>query len=646
MFLHLRCLTPSLAACPPGFTSEDFTAFVKAIIPIVGDENLSIVSADTELQDGDYVNPCKAHDMHAVYDIEFFISCAVVHPRTVPEVQEIMRLCNKMQMPVWPYFVGRNTGYGGAAPRVPGTLGMELGSHMNRIHEVNLDGAYALVEPGVTFFGLYDHLVKTGLDEQLWLDVPDLGGSIIGNTLERGVGYTPYGDHFMMHCGMEVVLPDGTLVRTGMGSLPDPASQNSNLSADQQPPNKAWQLFNYGFGPYNDGLFDDDLGAIVDIIRPLRLQMVLQNVPTIRNILLDAAVAGDKASYTDKTSPLSDDELDAIAAKLDLGRWNYYGAVYGPEPIRSFMVEAIKGAFLKIPGSKFFLPEDRTEPHSVLKTRAKTLQGIPSLDELRWVSWLPNGAHLFFSPIAKISGKDAELQYRVTKRRFAEAGLDFIGTFTIDMREMHHIVCVVFNREDPQQRLRARWLTRQLIQDCAEHGWGEYRTHLALMDQIAGTYNFNNSSQMKLNETIKNALDPNGILAPGKNGIWPAKYDKKAWSPGASTASHSATYQYSAIQLRILFSVIRPKRCLATSPPSLQGKKRTACDRCSLRKTACDSKVPCRNCSKANEPCTYQYFISGIGDEAGTSAKPASAVYMSERTIFVTIKLSLSNHQA
>ncbi|KAH6669614.1 vanillyl-alcohol oxidase [Verticillium dahliae] len=58
-------------------------------------------------------------------------------------------------------------------PRVPGTLGMELGRHMNQIHEVNVDGAYALVELGVTFFSLYDHLVKTGLDEQLWLDAKE-----------------------------------------------------------------------------------------------------------------------------------------------------------------------------------------------------------------------------------------------------------------------------------------------------------------------------------------------------------------------------------------------------------------------------------------------------------------------------------------
>lgn len=56
--------------------------------------------------------------------------------------------------------------------------------------------------------------------ENVWLDVPDLGGgSIIGNAAERGVGYTPYGDHWMMHCGLEAVLPNGELVRTGMGAL-------------------------------------------------------------------------------------------------------------------------------------------------------------------------------------------------------------------------------------------------------------------------------------------------------------------------------------------------------------------------------------------------------------------------------------------
>lgn len=57
-----------------------------------------------------------------------------------------------------------------------------------------------------------------------------------------------------MHCGLEVVLPDGSLVRTGMGALPPP-NVDSSLPADEQPANDCWQLFNYGFGPYNDGIF-------------------------------------------------------------------------------------------------------------------------------------------------------------------------------------------------------------------------------------------------------------------------------------------------------------------------------------------------------------------------------------------------------
>lgn len=44
------------------------------------------------------------------------------------------------------------------------------------------------------------------------------------------------------------------------------------------------------------------------------------------------------------------------------------------------------------------------------------------------------------------------------------------------------------------------------------------------MDQIAQTYNFNGHSLWKLNETIKDALDPKGILSPGKNGVWPKVY--------------------------------------------------------------------------------------------------------------------------
>lgn len=98
------------------------------------------------------------------------------------------------------------------------------------------------------------------------------------------------------------------------------------------------------------------------------------------------------------------------------------------------------------------------------------------------------------------------------------------------MREMHHIVCLVFDRKDPDSCRRAHRLISTLIDEAAARGWGEYRTHLALMDQIAGTYKFNDNAQMKLNTRIKDALDPKGILAPGKNGIWPKSYDPNAFA--------------------------------------------------------------------------------------------------------------------
>jgi (+)-pinoresinol hydroxylase len=61
------------------------------------------------------------------------------------------------------------------------------------------------------------------------------------------------------------------------------------------------------------------------------------------------------------------------------------------------------------------------------------------------------------------------------------------------------------------------------VQVGAEHGWGEYRTHVGFMSDVVRTYSFNNHSLLRLHETIKDALDPNGILSPGKSGIWPRR---------------------------------------------------------------------------------------------------------------------------
>jgi len=77
---------------------------------------------------------------------------------------------------------------------------------------------------------------------------------------------------------------------------------------------------------------------------------MVQNAPTIRNTLIDAAVLAPKAKYTSKTGVLNDEDIDKIAKEIGVGRWNVYGAMYGPKEMRDIQWEAIKSAFLTIPG--------------------------------------------------------------------------------------------------------------------------------------------------------------------------------------------------------------------------------------------------------------------------------------------------------
>lgn len=56
--------------------------------------------------------------------------------------------------------------------------------------------------------------------------------------------------------------------------------------------------------------------------------MIIQNVPTLRHILMDAGILGKRSDYTLDDGPIDDAGLEAISKKLNLGIWNFYGALY------------------------------------------------------------------------------------------------------------------------------------------------------------------------------------------------------------------------------------------------------------------------------------------------------------------------------
>jgi len=167
-----------------------------------------------------------------------YAASAVVMPTTVEEVQAVLAVANEHGVPLWTHGQGRNNGYGGGAPRVSGSVIVSL-RNMNRILEINEELGYACVEPGVRWFDLYEAIQAAG--HKLTVSIPDLGwGSVVGNTLDHGMSYMPYGVDQGAQCGMEVVLADGTVMRTGMGAMPG---------------NKSWHCYKRGLGPTPDQLF-------------------------------------------------------------------------------------------------------------------------------------------------------------------------------------------------------------------------------------------------------------------------------------------------------------------------------------------------------------------------------------------------------
>jgi hypothetical protein len=241
---------------PQGISKKAFLAAIDELKSSLGAQHVQL--NEKEVKNGWYMEHPNTHDMMPLMDSEEFIASAVVYPGSVEDVQLITRWANKHLIPLFPISIGRNLGYGGAAPRVRGSVTIDLGRRMNKILDINAEDYTCLVEPGVTFYALHEEIVRRGLQDKMWIDTPDLGGgSVVGNTLDRGVGYTPYGDHWACHSGLEVVLPTGELVRTGMGAL-----EGANT----------WQLFPYGFGPYNEYVSIYQLNTIEEERKLMQIQ--------------------------------------------------------------------------------------------------------------------------------------------------------------------------------------------------------------------------------------------------------------------------------------------------------------------------------------------------------------------------------------
>ena len=545
---------------PSGISEADFSSALEQFSTVVG--------SDWVFTDDDEVGLYRdAYSPLWGEDNEIMPSAAVA-PQTVEEVSAVVRIANQYKVPLYPISTGKNLGYGGSAPNLSGSVVLDL-KRMNQVLEVDDRRHFAIVEPGVSYFDLYRYIQERGL--KVWIDCPDPGwGSPIGNALDHGVGYTygHYRDHFNTHCGMEVVLPNGEIMRTGMGALPGA---------------ETWAEYRYGFGPSVDGLFSQGNFGVVtkmgfwlmpepeayisgivtvpkrnDIIPLVDIVNHLEHTGLIGHPRYGSPIAAQSRKPEVAKilqMPVRDQaaQLEPWAAANELGFFQCELQFYGPKETVQANWSYAQRLLSEMPGARFTTQHEYMFPLSEEEQEGahKVSFGIPNLEIFRGGARSdavpePWDGHFFFSPIIPKSG-EAVIQAQEVFGDAMASYKDFLITdgfgfnsairapSTWMYRAFVYIMGFDISRSDQEYNKRIRELAFHLIQVAGENGWGEYRAPPILQDAVMDEYSYNDYALRRFSETLKDAVDPNGIISAGRGGIWPRHLRNKGKLAKSST---------------------------------------------------------------------------------------------------------------
>jgi len=525
-------------------------AVISAFRQIVGDSHTLIDSSSLRRY-----RACTIPDQRRIP--------AVVRPASVEEVQQLVRVAAAHQVSLYPISTGNNWGYGSAQPARDDTVVLDLG-RMNRILEVNTELAYAVVEPGVTQQQLYAYLQERHIP--LWLNPTGAGPtcSILGNTLERGFGIGPNGDHFLAQCGMEVVLGTGEILRTGFGHFPAA---------------KTTHLYKWGVGPYLDGLFtqsnlgivtklgvwltptperfeacyltcnsEAQLGELIHAMRRLLSQGVFQGPVNLlhRNRVLIMLGQYPWQEMGGRT-PLSESVAARLAAQKRIGAWNGVGAICGSGAqvvaAKRTIRRALKGRVDRLT----FLSDDRL---ALLKRFPKTfsgllkmnvpdllktlensygmMKGVPSEVALSLSYWrnrqksppaapinpaLDRCGLMWFAPIIPMTSEDVRDFRSIIDPILTRHGLDTCITLTaVNERCFYCTLSILFDRDNPSEVAAAQACYAELHDACSRSGYIPYRLGLQSMAQETTK----DDVFWEVVGRLKTALDPAGVVSPGR----------------------------------------------------------------------------------------------------------------------------------
>lgn len=142
---------------------------------------------------------------------------AAIWAKDTEQISAILKIANKHRIPITPR--GAGTGLSGVTVPVQGGIVLDLG-RMNKILKISIPDRLTVVQPGVVYADLEEALKPSGFfypPDPASSKVATLGGNVATNA--GGVKGAKYGTTRDYVLALEVVLADGTILRTGAGVI-------------------------------------------------------------------------------------------------------------------------------------------------------------------------------------------------------------------------------------------------------------------------------------------------------------------------------------------------------------------------------------------------------------------------------------------
>jgi glycolate oxidase len=412
----------------------------------------------------------------------------VVLPETAEQVQRVVALCHAERVP----FVARGSGTGlsgGALPLPEGVL-IAL-TRLRRILEVDLENQRIVVEPGVTNLAVTQAVAAAGL-----YYAPDPSSqqvcSIGGNVAENSGGAHCFKYGFTAHhvLGLEVVLPDGSLVHLGGAALDAPG----------------YDLVGAFVGS------EGTLGVVTRIT--LRLLRRPEAVRTLLAAFTSTDGAGECVSEIVAAGivPAAIEMMDALAieAAEKAVHADYpkgAGAILiveldGPAAEVEYELQSVLELARAAGATELRLAKDEGERALVWKGRKSAFAAVGRLSPDYYVQ----------------DGVIPRTALPVVLRRIAalaaETGLRVANVFHAGDGNLHPLV--LYDAAQPGQAERAEALATSILDACLEHGGSVTGEHGIGVDKREALGKMFTADDLAAMQRLRCAFDPASLCNPGK----------------------------------------------------------------------------------------------------------------------------------